>query len=165
MDPSRVVGAIWVNVEGLHRASEDSLFLSVPVDYKWDIHPWPSTLMVDPTEGAVLDVCVLLGLWPWSCCSSKASSWAAFWVLSCPKALSKCSAMVTSSVRPVASQPIFCLYINPLISGYNPFTNRAARAGWAASFTIWNPVCYRKRISSQALKSITSYLFFVCLFE
>lgn len=41
----------------------------------------------------------------------------------------KCPAIVLSSVRLVASHPIFCLFMNPLISGNTPFTNRAARAG------------------------------------
>ena len=47
-----------------------------------------------------------------------------------------CSAIVRSSVRLVASHLIFCLFINPLISGDNPFTKWAARVDWVTLFII-----------------------------
>ena len=78
---------------------------------------------------------VLLGFWSWSCCSCKAYSLVTcLW--SCSKVLSKCSAVVMSSVRPVASHPIFCLFIRPLILEDNLFTNRAARAGCVTSCIV-----------------------------
>ena len=49
---------------------------------------------------------------------------------SCSKVLSKRSALATSPVRQVASLPTFGPFINPLLSGDNPFENRAAGAGW-----------------------------------
>ena len=41
---------------------------------------------------------------------------------SCLKILSKQSAIIVSLVRTVASQPIFCFFINPLIPGISPLT-------------------------------------------
>ena len=55
----------------------------------------------------------------------------------------------------MASHPIFCLFLNPLISGDNPFTQRAARASGATSFTGWNLERWRKRASRRALNSAT----------
>lgn len=60
---------------------------------------------------------------------------------------------------------MFCLFINPLISGDNLFTGWAVRAGL---FIVWNPGCLRKRTSRQVLKSGTVsyrfiFLLFVCL--
>ena len=52
---------------------------------------------------------VILGAWPWSCCSCEVSNLADFCLWSFSKVLSKCLAVVTSSVRLVASHPIFCL--------------------------------------------------------
>lgn len=69
--------------------------------------------------------------------------------------LSKCSAIVTSPVRPRASHRFFLPFIKPLTSRDNPFTNKAARAGWVSSFIVWNPECHRKRSSRWALKSAT----------
>jgi len=53
---------------------------------------------------------IIFGHWSWICCSVKANSWADFCSLSYSKLLSKCSALVMSSVKPVASHPVFRLF-------------------------------------------------------
>lgn len=52
---------------------------------------------------------VVLGAWPWSCRSCEISNLEDFCLWSFSKVLSKCLAVVTSSVRLVASHPISCL--------------------------------------------------------
>ena len=52
---------------------------------------------------------VIIGAWPWSCHSCEVSSLGDFCLWSFSKVPSKCLAAVTSSVRQVASHPIFCL--------------------------------------------------------
>ena len=53
---------------------------------------------------------IIFGHSSWTCCRVKANSWADFCALSYSKVLSKCSALVMSSVKPVASHPVFCLF-------------------------------------------------------
>lgn len=69
-----------------------------------------------------------------------------------------------SLVRPMASHPIFCLFIDLLISGDNPFTRRASRAAWVTLLMFWNPGCQKKRASKGPLK-LASFisLLFACL--
>ena len=116
---------IWKN---LYWALEDNLFSSVPLDYNRDIDFWASVLIMDPLgRCSVRGPGIILSLWPWSYCSCTVSSSTNFCLWSCFKVLPKCSAVVMMSVPPMASRPIFCLFINPLISRDNPFINRAAR--------------------------------------
>lgn len=63
------------------------------------------------------------------------------------------------------SSLISCLFINPLISGDNPFTHRAARADQMALFMIWDLECNRKRASKPALESATDSFVFLCMLE
>ena len=53
---------------------------------------------------------IIFGRWSWTCCSVKVNSWADVCSLSYSKVLSKCSALVMSSVKAVASHPVFCLF-------------------------------------------------------
>lgn len=69
-----------------------------------------------------------------------------------------------SSVRGLSSHPIFCLFINPLISGYNPFTKRTATASLVTLFIVGNLEYHQKRTSKWALKSaIHSSFFCLCV--
>lgn len=145
-------GQIWVHSSWwwrLHRAFEDSLFL---VSQLIKIETW---------RCRVRGWGLILGLWPWICCSCKATSVLDFCLWSYSKVLSKCSAVVTSSVKLVTSQPIFCLFINPWVSGDKTFTNSAARAGWVASFLVWNLECCTERASFQTgFRSLSDSSFF-----
>ena len=82
-----------------------------------------------------------------SCCSCRAISLVDFCLRSCSRVLLKRSSIVMSLVRPMASHPIFCIFIDLLISGDNPFTRRASRAAWVTLPIFWNPGCQKKRAS------------------
>ena len=67
--------------------------------------------MIDSLEGCTVGgPGIIFGHSSWTCCSVKANSWADFCWLSYSKVLSKCSALVMSSVKPVASHPVFCRF-------------------------------------------------------
>lgn len=82
-----------------------------------------------------------------------------FCLQSCSRVFSKCSPIVMSLVRLMASHPIFCLVIDLLHSGDNPFTRRASRAAWVTLFIFWNLECWKKRASRARF----TFLWFVCL--
>lgn len=96
--------AFGVMLKSLHRVLEDNLFFSVPVDHKWHIDFWASVLMMIPQE--VLGV--ILDLWPWGCGSYKAISLVDFCLWSHSRVSSKLSGIVTSLVRLVKDQTLFC---------------------------------------------------------
>lgn len=106
--------------------------------------------------------CVIL--WPWSCCSCKA-----WWIFVGGLApWSFINVQLWSQVQSGWwSLILFSVSVNPLISGNNLFTNRAAAKGWVTSFFVWNPESFRKRASKWPLKSATgsSFFLFSCLYN
>lgn len=79
-----------------------------------------------------------------------------------PKSLSKFSAAVIS-VRQMGAQfhPGLIFLASLLVSGTDPFPNRAGRARLGDLIYCTQPGCHRKRASGQALKSVadSSFLF------
>ena len=65
--------------------------------------------MIDSLGGCIVGgPGIIFGHWSWTCYSVKVNSRADVCSLSYSKVLSKCSALVMSSVKAVASHPVFC---------------------------------------------------------